>query len=62
MSIYDGQFRGNILVAGKADCGKIEWVSGIEISKERQAEIQTCFSNKVEFYPAFDAEKIKKNN
>ena len=77
MSIYDGQFCGNVLVVGKTGCrktyflqklglnnffGKIvkpEWVLGIEISKSREAEIQSCFNNKAEFYPAADAEKLK---
>ena len=66
--IYDGQFRGNILVVGKTGCGKThflqklavnkffgkliktEWVSGIDINKRREAEIQSCFDNEVEFH------------
>ena len=64
MAIYDGQFRGNVLVARKIASSKTYflkelglnnlfgksiktgWVSGIEISKEREAEIQACFSNR----------------
>ena len=54
--IYDAQFRGNILVVGKTECGKThflqklalnkfflmktEWVSGIDINKRREAQIQ----------------------
>ena len=38
---------------------KIEWVSGIEIIKSREAEIQSCFNNEVEFHPAADVEKLK---
>ena len=70
-SIYDGQFRGNILVVGKTrlqDCvktyvlqklrldkffGKLvktEWVTGIEI--------QSCFSNKVEFHLATELDDL----
>ena len=66
--IYDGQFRGNMLVVGKTGCrkshflqnlavkkffGKLiktEWVSGIDINKRREAEIQSCFGNEVEFH------------
>ena len=77
MDIYDGQFRGNILVVGRTGCGKTyflqklglhnffgkivktEWVSGIEISKSREAEIQPCFSNNVEFYPAPDTDSLR---
>ena len=69
MSIYDGQFRGNVLVVGRAGCGKTyflqklglhnffgnivktEWVSGIEISESKEAELKSCFDNKVEFHP-----------
>ena len=67
-SIYDGRFRGNILVVGKTICGKTyflqklglnnffgklvktEWVTGIENDEQREAEIQSCFSKKVEFH------------
>ena len=77
MTIYDGQFRGNILVIGKTSCGKTyflqklalnnffgkilktEWLSGIEISKSREAETQSRFINKVEFHRAGDVEKLK---
>ena len=38
---------------------KTEWVSGIEISKTRDAEIQSCFSNDVEFHPAPDTHSLK---
>ena len=77
MKIYDRQFRGNILVVGKTDCGKIcflqklglhnffgnivkiEWVSGTEISKTRESEMQSCFSNDVELHPAPDTHSLK---
>ena len=36
------KFFGNLL--------KTEWVSGIDIEEEIQAEIKSCFSNKVEFH------------
>ena len=29
---------------------KTEWVSGIDTDEEREAEIQSCFTNKVEFH------------
>ena len=32
-----------------ADIIKTEWVSGIEIDLAREAEIQSCFSNKTKF-------------
>ena len=68
LEIYDGQFRGNILVLGRTDSGKTyfiqqlalngifgniektRWVSGVSISDTRKAQIQSCFSNEIEFY------------
>ena len=68
IDIYDGQFRGNILVLGRTDSGKTHfiqqlalngilgniekthWVSGVTISDTRKAQIQSCFSNEIEFY------------
>ena len=68
IDIYDGQFRGNILVLGRTDSGKTYfiqqlalngifgnlektyWVSGITLSDTRKAQIQSCFSNEIEFY------------
>ena len=38
--------------------GKTEWVTGIEIGDQREAEIQACFSNKVEFHLAKTSEKL----
>ena len=29
---------------------KTEWVSGLDINKRREAEIQSCFDNEVEFH------------
>ena len=75
-AIYDGQFRGNIIVVGKTECGKTcflqrlalnnffgklvktEQVTRIEIGDQREAEIQACFSNKVEFHLAKTSEKL----
>ena len=69
-SIYNGQFYGNILVAGRTGCGKTtfleklglnnffgniiktEWISGPDIDKKREAEIQSYFSNKTEVHAA----------
>ena len=66
--IYDGQFRGNILIVRKTGCrkthflqklavnkffGKLikkEWVSGIDIDKRREVEIQSGFDNEVKFH------------
>ena len=77
MKIYDGQFRGNILVVGRTGCGKTYflqklglnnffgkivktgWVSRIEISEAREAKIQSCFSNEVEFHYAPDVDSLK---
>ena len=68
IDIYDGQFRGNILVLGRTDSGKTYfiqqlalngifgnlektyWVSGITLSDTRKAQIQSCFSNEIEFH------------
>ena len=41
------------------DIVKTEWVSDIEISKTREAEIQSCLSNDVEFHPAPDTHSLK---
>ena len=35
-----------------ANLVKTEWVTGIEIDEKREAEIRSCFSNKVEFHLA----------
>ena len=67
--IYDAQFRGNILVVGKTECGKThflqklalnkfflmktEWVSGIDINKRREAQIQSWFDNELEFHKKY---------
>ena len=62
MNIYDSQFRGNILVVGKTGCEKtyflenLKWISSIEISQTREPEIQSSFSNEVEFYQASSAD------
>ena len=37
---------------------KAEWVSGIKIDDQREAEIQACFSNKVEFHHAADPDEL----
>ena len=39
---------------------KTEWISSIEISKSREAEIQSCSSNKVKFHQASSADDLKK--
>ena len=39
---------------------KTEWISGIEISKLREAEIESCFSNEVEFYQDLSADDLKR--
>ena len=75
-AIYDGQFRGNILVVSKTGCGKTyflqklalnkffgqlvktEWLTGIKIDDQREAEIQACFINKIEFHRASDPDEL----
>ena len=37
---------------------KIEWVTGIEIDEQREAEIQSCFSNKVEYHLATEPDDL----
>ena len=37
---------------------KTEWVSGIELSKTREAEIETNFSCKVDFHYPSDEDKL----
>ena len=73
-SICDGQFCGNILVIGKTgktyfvqklwlnkffgNSVKAEWVTGIEADEQREAEIQSCFINKVEFHLAIEPDEL----
>ena len=75
-SIYDGQFRGNILVVSRTGCGKTtfreklglnnffgeiiktEWVSGIDIDKKREAEIQSYFTNETEVHVANEPDEL----
>ena len=39
---------------------KIEWISGIKISKTKEADIQSCFGNEVEFSNASSPNDLKK--
>ena len=75
-SVYNGQFYGNILVVGRANCGKTtfieklglnnffgdiiktEWISGIDIDKQREAEIQSYFKNETEVHIAQEQDKL----
>ena len=75
-SIYDGQFRCNILVVGRTGCGtttfleklglnncfaniiKAEWISGTDIDKKREAEIQSYFSNETEVHIAKEPDEL----
>ena len=73
-AIYHGQFQGNILVVCKTEkcislqklalnkffgeLVKTEWVTGIKIDDQREAEIQACFSNEVEFHHAADPDEL----
>ena len=40
------------------DIVKTEWISGIEIDKKQEAEIQSCFSNETEIHIAKEAEEL----
>ena len=75
-SIYDGQFSGNVLVAGRTGCEKTtfleklgvnnlfgdikktEWISGIDIDKQREAEIQSYFNNDTEVHIAKEQDEL----
>ena len=37
---------------------KTEWVTDIEIDEQREAEIQSCFSNKIEFHLATEPDDL----
>ena len=37
---------------------KTKWVTGIEIDEQREAEIQSCFCNKVEFHLATEPDDL----
>ena len=37
---------------------KTEWISGIDIDKEREAEIQSCFENEVEIHIAIEPDEL----
>ena len=38
---------------------KVEWVSFVQLSKSREAEIQSCFNSRVEFHHGQDVEDLK---
>ena len=38
---------------------KTEWVSGIELSESKEAEIQSCFNHNIKFHSATDTEELK---
>ena len=74
--IYDGKFRGNILVLGRTECGKTsfvqklalydffgklknaKWVSGIQLNKSREAEIESNFSCDISFFYRNDINEL----
>ena len=75
-SIHNGQFSGNVLVAGRTGCGKTtfleklginnffgnikktEWISGIDIDKQREDEIQSHFNNETEVYISKEQDEL----
>ena len=72
-SIYNGQFYGNILVVGRTGCGKTtfleklgligdiiktEWIIGIDIDKQREAKIQSYFTNETEAHVAKEQDEL----
>ena len=78
-SVYDGKFSSNILIVGRAECGKttfvqklalnnffgdlkkVKCVSGIRLSKKREAEIKSNFSGEIDFsYPNDEDELVDK--
>ena len=38
----------------------VHWISKLQLSKQRAAEIDSCFTQKVEFYSSQDEEDLKK--
>ena len=38
---------------------KVQWVSSVQLSKSREAEIQSCFNSRVEFHHAQYVEDLK---
>ena len=73
-STYNGQFRGNILIVGRTGCGKTtflglnnffgniiktEQISGIDIDRKREAEIQSYFSNETKVHVAKELDKLE---
>ena len=51
--------KNQVFIISSVKAVKTEWVSGIEISESREAEIQSCFDNKVDFHPISDADGLK---
>ena len=50
-------------IASNSMFGKLEgiyWVSGINLSKKREGEIESCFESKVDFYYPSDEHKLSK--
>ena len=62
---YDGQFHGNVLIVGRAGCGKTTFMQKLAVNnffgilkkaewvsypKRREAEISSNFSCKIEFW------------
>ena len=39
---------------------KVYWLSGIELSREREGEIESCFESEIEFYYPKDQDALSK--
>ena len=39
---------------------KVHWISGIELSREREGEIESSFESEIEFYYAVDQDALSK--
>ena len=39
---------------------KVHWISGIELSREREGEIESCFESEIEFYYPKDQDALSK--
>ena len=39
---------------------KVHWILGIELSREREGEIESCFESEIEFYYPKDQDALSK--
>ena len=55
-SIYDGQFRGNILVVGKTECGKTYFLQKLRLNKFFGKLVKTKWVTSIEIDEQREAE------